>query len=96
MKKFKSIFTDDMDHCFFTGSPTVERHHVFGSFNRARCEKYGFIIPLRPDLHPNGVFADGDKSRQVDIYAKQECQAWYELNIGSREDFIEEFGRSWL
>ena len=47
MKKLKSIFTDDMNHCFFTGSPTAERHHVFGAFNRARCEKYGFIIPLR-------------------------------------------------
>lgn len=28
-KKLWSVFTDDMDHCYFTGSPYVERHHIF-------------------------------------------------------------------
>lgn len=95
MKRLNSIFTDDMDHCFFTGSPDVERHHVFGGFNRKRSEQYGFIIPLRKDLHPNGVFA-GKQAKKLDLYMKQECQEWYEKNIGTREQFIQEFGRNWL
>lgn len=95
MKKLKSIFTDDMEHCFFTGSPNIERHHVFGGFNRKRSEKYGFIMPLRKDLHPNGVFAS-EKAKELDEYMKQECQKWYEENIGTRADFIAEFGRNYL
>lgn len=96
MKRLKSIFTDDMDHCMFTLSNTVERHHVFGGFNRERSEKYGFIAPLRPDLHPNGVHANPDLSVRVDMALKQTCQKWYEENVGTREEFIAEFGRSWL
>lgn len=30
MKRLWSVFTDDMDHCYFTGSAPVERHHIFG------------------------------------------------------------------
>ena len=47
-KKLWSVFTDDMDHCYFTGTYPVERHHIFGSSNRKNSEKYGFVIPLRP------------------------------------------------
>ena len=28
-----------------------------GNPNRKHSEEYGFVIPLRPDLHPNGVHA---------------------------------------
>ena len=30
-KRLWSVFTDDMDHCYFTGSSMVERHHIFES-----------------------------------------------------------------
>ena len=58
-KRLWSIFTDDMDHCMYTGYYGVERHHIFSHTHKERmlCEKYGFIAPLRPDLHPNGVHA---------------------------------------
>lgn len=96
MKKLKSIFTSDMDHCVFTGSPYIERHHVFGGYNRARSEKYGFIAPLRYDLHPNGIKADPEHKKEIDAYLKQQCQEYYENNIGTRDEFIEEFGRNYL
>ena len=48
MKKLWSVFTKDMDHCYFTGSPYVERHHIFGKYNKEKSEARGFIIPLRP------------------------------------------------
>lgn len=94
-KRLKSIFTDDMDHCMFTGTAPVERHHVFGGSNRKKSEKYHFVAPLRPDLHPNGVFA-GEHAKEVDLYLKQQAQTYYEEHIGSREDFIKEFGKSYL
>lgn len=95
MKKLTSVLTNDLDHCMFTGSGVVERHHVFGAYNKKRSEQYGFIAPLRPDLHPNGVYA-GEHAKEVDTYLKQTCQEYYESHYGSREKFIAEFGRSYL
>lgn len=94
-KKLWSIFTDDMEHCYFTGSPEVERHHVFGAANRDKSEKYGYVIPLHPTLHPNGArFKYTKENRKIDLYLKQRCQRDYEKYHGTREDFIKEFGKS--
>ena len=97
-KRLTSVLTDDMDHCMFTGSNVVERHHVFyrmGGGMKERCEKYGFIAPLRPDLHPNGVFA-GQSAKLVDTRLKEMCQRYYEEHYGTREEFMEEFGKNYL
>lgn len=95
MAKLWSIFTKNMDACLYTGYTSVERHHVFGGPNKARSEKYGFIAPLRPDLHPNGVHA-GVYADVVDEVLKKACQRYYEANYGSREDFIKEFGKNYI
>jgi hypothetical protein len=95
MKRLFSVFTDDLDHCMFTGCSPVEIHHIYGGSNRNRSEKYGFIAPLRPDLHPNGVFA-GKDAKAVDLRLKTMCQEYYEAHYGTREEFIKEFGKSYL
>ena len=98
MKRLWSIFTDDMDHCMFTGSPNVERHHIFynmGGGMKAKCEKYGFTAPLRPDLHPNGVFA-GKDAKKVDLELKERSQRYYEEHYGTREQFMQEFGKNFI
>lgn len=94
-KRLHSVFTEDMDHCFFRGTPYPERHHIFGGPNKARSEKYGFIIPLHRELHPNGAAAT-QEGRDLDILLKQMAQRYYEEHIGSREEFIKEFIRSYL
>lgn len=97
-KRLWSVLTDDMEHCMFTGSAPVERHHVFsqmGGGMKEKCERRGFIAPLRPDLHPNGVFA-GQSAKVVDMRLKTMCQEYYEAHYGTREDFIEEFGKNYL
>ena len=94
-KKLKSVLTDDMDHCMFSGAAQVERHQVYGGSNKKNSEKYGFIAPLRPDLHPNGVFA-GKNAKRVDTELKQRCQRYFEEHNGTREEFISIFGRSYL
>lgn len=98
-KKMWSIFTDDMDHCIYTGSPVVERHHIFSQMGggiKAICEKYGYTAPLRPDLHPNGSQADGKRSKEVDLDLKQRCQIDFEEKHGNRALFIQMFGKSYL
>ena len=94
-KRLHSVLTDDMDHCLFTGTAPVERHHVFGGSNKKNSEKYGFIAPVRPDLHPNGVFA-GQSAKLVDLELKQRCQRYFEDHCGALKDFISIFGRSYL
>lgn len=102
-KKLWSIFTNDMNTCIISGYhdpedtywPMIERHHVFGGYNRKRSELYGYIAPLHKELHPNGVCGDG-KNNDLDLILKQACQLDYESHIGTREDFIQEFGRSYL
>ena len=95
MKKLFSVFTDDMDHCIFTGSAPVERHHIFGASNRKHSERFGFVVPLRPDLHPNGVFA-GKDAKKIDLKLKQMAQEYYESHYGTREEFREIFGKNYL
>ena len=84
-----------MDHCIFTGYTPVERHHIFGGANRKKSEKRNFVVPLRPDLHPNGVNA-GKHAKAVDLYLKDMAQRYYEEHIGTREEFMSEFGRNYL
>lgn len=96
MKRLFSVFTDDMDHCFFTGTAPVERHHIFGGSRKKSSEKYGFVVPLRPDLHPNGAQADRSKAKEIDLYLKQKAQKYFEENYGTREEFREIFGKSYL
>ena len=91
MKRLWSVFTDDMDHCYFTGTAPVERHHIWGGSNRKNSEKYGFVIPLRPDLHPNGAHA-----AEIDLKLKQMAQKYFEEHCGTREDFRRIFGKSVL
>lgn len=94
-KRLTSVLTDDMDHCMFTGSNQVERHHVYGGCYKKKSEARGFTAPLRPDLHPNGVFA-GPQAKDVDMRLKTMCQEYYEAHYGTRKEFIEEFGKSYL
>ena len=95
MKRLKSVFTDNMDACIFTGYTHVERHHIYGASNRKLSEKYGFVVPLRPDLHPNGVHA-GKYAKEIDNYLKTKAQTYFEEHYGTREEFISLFGRSYL
>lgn len=95
MKRLWSVFTEDMDHCCFTGTAPVERHHIFGGPNRRHSETYGFVVPLRPDLHPNGAQA-GARAKEIDVKLKRMAQEYFEGNYGTREDFRAVFGKSYL
>ena len=95
VKRLRSVFVEDMDHCMFTGKAPVERHHIFSHTHEERmlCEKYGFIAPLSPELHPNGVHA-GKQAKEVDTKLKQMAQEYFESHYGTREDFIKLFFKS--
>lgn len=98
-KKLWSAFTNDMDHCYFTGSPYVERHHIFEGRQgyKKKSEYRGFVIPLRYDLHPNGAnFRPTPENKQIDGKIKRMAQEYYEEHYGTRDEFRQEFGKSYL
>lgn len=95
MKKLFSVLTDDLEHCYICGSYEVAIHHVFGGSNRKLSEKYGFLLPLHPRWH--NMSNDGVHfNRALDLKFKQQAQTYYEQHIGTRAEFIIEFGKSWL
>lgn len=60
-----------------------------------KSEKYGFVIPLRPDLHPNGA-QRGANAKEIDFKLKTMAQEYFESHYGTREEFRSIFGKSWL
>lgn len=91
----KSIVVKDMQHCLICGSPYIHIHHCFyGTSNRKISDKLGLVVPLCQEHHTgnNGVHFD----RQLDMLVKTMAQGAFEKQIGSREDFMRLFGRSYL
>lgn len=54
------------------------------------CEKYGFVAPLIPYLHPNGVHA-GKEAAEIDKDLRRRCKEYYIAHYGTEEQFREEF-----
>ena len=97
MKRLKSVFTDDMEHCYFTGLPEPHIHHIFYESRRKISERYGFVIPLVPYLYVNAKGSVHESPNHgIDLQLKQKAQRYFEENIGDRDEFREIFGKSWL
>lgn len=94
-KTIKSIIVDDMDHCLVCGRAYPEIHHcIFGTSNRKKSDQYGLIVPLCADHHRGD--SGPHKNRSFDLYLKRAAQIAFELHYGNRDDFIKEFGKSYL
>lgn len=97
-KKLFSILQADLSCCYVTGSTNVAIHHVFpGSGRRTHCEKYGFIVALRPDYHNmSGYSVHDNPNKGLDLELKQSCQRYFEEQCGSRDEFRTIFKMSYL
>lgn len=97
MKRCWSVLTNDMHSCYITHLNVVHVHHVFNGNRKAASEAGGFLVPLHPTLHTNGPDSVHRKPNQgLDLMLKQKCQRYYEEHYGTRDEFIKEFGRSYL
>lgn len=93
-KRF-SILVDDLDYCIECGRPHPHKHEVFfGEKQRKHSIKYGMILPLCYEHH------EGNKSphrnRKIDLHYKEKAQAAWESTYGTREEFRQIFGQSYL
>lgn len=85
------------DGCIICGNPVTETHHVIhGSGRRKKAEKYGYTVKLCQRHHtgPDGIHQA--KNRDYDLMLIRAAQRHFEKNYGTREDFIREFGKSWI
>lgn len=90
-KNRKSVFTDDLEHCYLCGKKKNDLHEVYGGRNRINSIKFNFVLPLCRECHSsnqnNSIFND---------YWHKQGQLYWEKNIGSREEFIKVFRKNYL
>lgn len=81
--------------CYLCGTTlNLEKHHVFNKFNRDKSEKYGLTVWLCPNHH-RGNFSVHN-NRRIDLNLKEIAQDKWESQFGTKEEFLKEFGRSYL
>ena len=92
----QTIFQNNKE-CYITQSTSgLHKHHIFGSANRKKSEKYGLWVWLRADWHnmsDYGVHFNKELSYRI----KREAQAAAMQKYGwTKEQFIAIFGRNYL
>ena len=87
----KSIFTDNLEKCYFCPKPKKEIHELIFGKNRINSIKYDFTLPLCIEHHK---IMQHDRTL-IEEY-QDKCQKYFEKNIGSREEFIKIFGVSYI
>ena len=93
-KKVKSIISDDDEMvCYLCGceSNHLDVHHIFGGSVHGPCDKRGLVVHLCRKCHRN--LHDDNVGES---YLHEIGQQAYEEQIGTREEFIKEFIRSYL
>lgn len=86
-----------MRECEICGSTRwLERHHVYNGAYRKKSEKFGAVADLCHFCHnepPNGVHHNAERMRQLKAKYQMLIMDKYGM---SEEDFIREFGKSYL
>lgn len=96
----KSIIQTDCDRCFLCGKnglyDHLEKHHIFGAYNRKKSEKDGLFVFLCGDsCHRNGKMA-AHRNKEVMRALHQAGQRAWEEHYGSREEFMRKYGKNYL
>ena len=86
-----SVFTDDLEHCIICKRKKNHLHEIFFGSNRKKSMQYGFVIPLCSTCH-----SEMHINKEWQEYWHVKGQEYWERFIGSREEFIEVFGKSYL
>lgn len=87
----KSVFTDDLEHCYLCGQAKQEIHEIFCGRNRLNSIKYNLTLPLCHKCH-----ALNQNSAPFNDFWHKRGQIYFEENIGSREQFLRIFKKNYL
>lgn len=73
----------------------LESHHcLHGTANRKKAEQYGLKVWLCNNHHTGQ--AGVHRNKDFDVFLKQLAQRTFEEKVGTREQFMEEFGKNYL
>lgn len=86
-----SVFTDDLDHCILCKKKKEHLHEIFFGANRKMSMEYGFVIPLCFECH-----SEMHRNHKWQKFWHIRGQEYWEKNIGTRDEFIGVFGKSYL
>ena len=79
------------EYCELCGSSNLDPpHHIFNGAYKKKSEKYNYMIQLCADCHRK-VHREIEERKKL----KAKCQVEYE-QTKTREEFIREFGKSYL
>lgn len=94
----KSIVTDYEGICIFCGKKAEAQHHlIFGTGKRELCDKDGLTVPICGNCHNIGdISSRVHDNPMAERLSKMLGQVIYEANIGSREEFRNRYGKSYL
>lgn len=91
----RSIIQLDESRCFLCGSAQwLEKHHIFGAYNRRKSEKYGLTVTLCHYCH-NEPPTGAHHNKETMDYLHRAGQEAFERHY-PEEDFKEIFGRNYL
>lgn len=95
-----SLLQKDKTTCFLCGKngcyDHLEKHHIFGAYNRQKSEEDGIFVFLCGDsCHRNGKHAAHRDKQVMDGLHRIGQEAW-EQHYGSREEFIKRYGKNYL
>ena len=91
----KSIICND-PYCLICGTNYhLQRHHIFPGSRRQLSEKYGLWVYLCGRHHTMGDFS-AHRDTEFSQRLKEQGQLAWEERYGTRDDFIKEFGKSWV
>ena len=90
----KSVLDDDeLDICYLCGrGGPLDVHHIFGGPCRKASTRRGLVVHICRQCHSELHDKGGEKMLRL----HQKGQMVYEEKFGSREQFREEFIRSYL
>ena len=87
-----SIIQDNLNKCFFCSNKSIEWHELLKGRNRKKCIKWGLCIKICRSCH-NKTETDSEFYKQTREMAQNKWQEYYNK---SEEEFIDEFGRSYI
>lgn len=91
----KSILQDNKECYVCRTNQNLHSHHVFGGSNRKHSEKLGLKVWLCA-YHHNMSDEGVHFNKELDTHLKRKAQKLFEDSIGTREQFIQKFIRSYL
>ena len=90
-KRF-SILQENKNKCYFCDKRAVDTHELIKGRNRKKCIKWGLVVYLCRDCHRK-TEEDIEFYKETRKYAQKMWQKHYNK---TKQDFIDEFGRSYI